>query len=649
MPKFLSLRPARPSSGRESESGRAEDSSRRPALARPLPIVALGAWFGLLTGLAELGLLMGQHTLNESTMLGSLQMNRHYHWMVPLSQLFLALIITLPMVVLAAWLPTRARRAAIFVNLALGTFSLLKMITGFYTGAAVVLALGAAWQLTRWLDPRSAGLSRLVKSSLPLLVGVVGLLGASSYDRFVLAERRAIASLPATAPGSPNVLLIVLDTVRADHLSVYGYHRETTPNLAKLARRGVAFEQARSAAPWTLPSHSTIFTGRWPRELGVAAGRTLDAKYPTLAQALTAKGYVTAGFVGNTYFCNSWYGLARGFAHYEDFYEQNVLISPDEALRCTAVGRWLIKLTGTAYNVRPGVSSNMKDAERVNRDFLKWQADHPGRPFFAFLNYIEAHDPYTVPPGFDRHFGLKPETAADAELIRHWHSVDKAGVTPRQLTMVRDAYDDCLSTLDEQLGRVFEELCRRGILDKTLVILTADHGEQLGERGLYGHGQSLFHQEVHVPLILAGPGIPSSGQFIPEPVSLRDIPATVVERLGTAESHPFPGRTLARFWGADPGGASAADAMIYSETAIRPRNASKQRPGVPPALSGPVDSLVSDGLLYIRGPFWREQVFDLAGDPDEAHDLAGTPKVLPIQERCRAQLDRLAASAPLRR
>ncbi len=612
-------------------------------------LIVLATWFGLLTGLLELGLLVGQHSLNESTMLGSLQMNRHYHWMVPTSQLLITLVFSLPLISLAFWRPTLALRLFLFFNGTVATFSLLKMVHGMYTGAAAVLAVGVGWQCARWLTPRMGGLRRVVTWTLPAFALGLVALGAFSYDRLVLEERRSLAALPALPTGTPNVLLIVLDTVRADHLSVYGYSRETTPNLERLARSGVAFSQARSAAPWTLPSHATLFTGRWPRELGVAAGKTLNTKAPTLAEALTARGYATGGFVGNTYFCNSWYGLGRGFAHYEDYYEENALVSPDEALRCTALGRWLIQLAGSSYNVRPGVSSNMKDGQRVNRDFLKWRDAHPDRPFFAFLNYIEAHDPYQVPEGFNRHFGLKPESSADLDLIRGWHSCDKTDLAPRQLALVRDAYDDCLSSLDEQLGRLFEELRQRNLLEKTLVIVTADHGEQLGERGLYGHGQSLYQQEVHVPLILAGPGIPATGQLIPEPVSTRDVAATVVDRLGMGQTSPFPGRSLGRFWDNTTRTATADDALIYSETAIRHRNASKARPGVPPALGGPVDAMVCRGLVYIHGPFGREQVYNLAADGTETHNLAGTPEAHSVQEECRASLNRLKTAAPLRR
>jgi arylsulfatase A-like enzyme len=607
----------------------------------PLSLLALSAWFGLVTGLIELIVLVARYRVEGPPVFGKLQMSRHFPWTVPVGLLAIFLACGLPLAPLAAWRPAPSRRVATFVLCGLSSFALLANIAGLNPAAAAALAAGLACVLSRSVERRADRVRRAVRASLPALLGVVAILGAWSYNREVLGERRALAALPPAAPGAPNVLLIVLDTVRADHLGLYGYGRDTSPNLSRLAKRGVVFEQARSAAPWTLPSHATMFTGRWPHELGTASDRPLDASYPTLAEFLARHGYATAGFVGNGYYGNSWYGLARGFGHYEDSCETNVLASPAEALRSSALGRRLIRMAGVPYKVRPDTAYSLKDAERVNRDFLGWLSDHPGRPVFAFLNYIDAHDPYLTPPGFDRHFGLAPETADDVELIRNWHSRDAAQATDRQLALIRDAYDDCLASLDEHLGRLFDELERRGVLDDTLVIVTADHGEQLGEHNLFGHGKSLYRQEVRVPLILVGPlGIPP-GRTVAGAVSLRDIPATVVDRLGLSGGSPFPGRSLARFWDPSARGAEAPDEPILSEVSIKPKAARPPSPGEPPALGGPMASLIADGRVYIRDAFGREELYDLADDPCEAHDLSGSAAARPALERCRIALDRL--------
>ena len=193
------------------------------------------------------------------------------------------------------------------------------------------------------------------------------------------------------------------------------------------------------------------------------------------------------------------------------------------------------------------------------------------RPFFAFLNYIDAHDPYLLPPGFDRHFGLKPESAADIATIRGWHSRRKSPVTGRDLhpDPRRLRRSPAQRQLGEQLGRLFDTLEQSGVLQNTWVILTADHGEQLGEHGFYGHGKSLYRRELHVPLLVFGPSGVPQGRSIADPVSLRDVASTVVERLGLASGSPFPGRSLARFWQPLGGGLDPRPTTwVMSEAAV---------------------------------------------------------------------------------
>ena len=211
------------------------------------------------------------------------------------------------------------------------------------------------------------------------------------------------------------MLFIVLDTVRAESLSVYGYHRKTSPNLTKLAQHGVRFDQARASAAWTLPSHASMFTGRWPYELSTHPDRPLDSTYPTLAEVLRNHGYATAGFVGNTYFCNRWFGLGRGFLHYED-----VAVCLVEIIRSSDMGRALISKVAPSIFTRdrPYAYFNRKDAATVNHECWPGStASRSGRPFFAFLNYYDAHDPYIAADGAPCHFGLRPETDAETDAL----------------------------------------------------------------------------------------------------------------------------------------------------------------------------------------------------------------------------------------
>ncbi len=349
------------------------------------------------------------------------------------------------------------------------------------------------------------------------------------------------------------MLFIVLDTVRAESLSLYGYHRDTSPNLTKLARRGVRFDRARTAAAWTLPSHASMFTGRWPYELSTRPDRPLDTAFPTLAEFLRDNGYATAGFVGNTYFCNRWFGLARGFLHYED-----VAVCLVEILRSSDIGRALVsKIAPSIFTRdRPYAYFNRKDAATINHDFLAWLGGRSkGQPFFAFLNYYDAHDPYISAEGAPRHFGLKPETPQDVAALRDWLHVDKTKVPNRLLQMAIDGYDDGIAYLDDQLGRLFAALDSRGLLDNTLIVITSDHGELHGEHSVYGHGSHLYRAVVNVPLLVVGPRRVPNGAIVAQPVSLRDLPSTVVDLVGFEGPSPFPGCSLARCWA--PGPASA--------------------------------------------------------------------------------------------
>src|SRR5262249_37650372 len=162
------------------------------------------------------------------------------------------------------------------------------------------------------------------------------------------------------------------------------------------------------------------------------------------------------------------------------------------------------------------------------------------------LNYTEAHTPYLLPPGARHRFGFKPQTLGDSLIIgERWPFVDKLRLPPRYWALARDAYDDCVAYLDEQLGVLFDELRRRGLLDQTLVIIPSDHGEGLGDHALFNHGESLYRMEIRVPLVILTPARRPSGGVVREAVSLRDLPATIVDLVGLRAGSPFPGRSLA--------------------------------------------------------------------------------------------------------
>jgi hypothetical protein len=267
-----------------------------------------------------------------------------------------------------------------------------------------------------------------------------------------MRERMAKSHLPPPVPGVPNVLFITLDTLRADHVSAYGYSRATTPNLDRFARQGVLFENAFSNASWTLPSHASMLTGRYPHDHRADWRQPMSADVPTLTELFAGKGYVTAAFAANTSYVSPEWGLGRGFSRF-DVYGDSIV---DDVVR-TVFGRRL------ALNILPRVGyfdiPGRKRAARLDHEFLKWLDGVDHRPFFALLNFLDAHDPYLTEDPFQSMYSPTP---ARGDVINFQFQPDKFRRKPKPTTAEVqaeiDAYDGCVTYLDTQLGRLFGEL-----------------------------------------------------------------------------------------------------------------------------------------------------------------------------------------------
>ncbi|MGH7505526.1 MAG: sulfatase [Longimicrobiales bacterium] len=450
-------------------------------------------------------------------------------------------------------------------------------------------------------------------------------------------RRRAFAALPGADAGAPNVLLIILDTVRAASLSLYGYGRPTTPNLERLAARGVVFERALATSPWTLPSHGTLFTGRYPHELSANWKTALGERYPTLAEVLAGRGYVTAGFVANPFYGSYEYGLDRGFVHYEDF-----VVSLGQTLNSASLGAFV--LAG-----RPGFSHNFfrrvlhnyeylgrKKADDITADFLDWLGAGRDRPYFAFLNYMDAHVPYTPPRDLAERFGVRPPLPLVDRITG-----DRSSLTEEERRAGdhdRNRYDASIASLDRELGALFDELDRRGALDNTLVVITSDHGEHLGEKGIYGHANSLYMQNLHVPLMLWQPDrVPEGGARIADIVSLRSLPATILDLIGADDETRIPGESLAGLW---QSAHAPSDPLLASV-----RKGINVREDLPIA-KGDLYALVAGARHYIRNPDGSEELYDLAADMADATALGATPEAVRVRGVLRARLEQLVDLHP---
>jgi arylsulfatase A-like enzyme len=391
------------------------------------------------------------------------------------------------------------------------------------------------------------------------------------------------------------VLLLVLDTQGASNMSLHGYHRPTSPWLSEIAQEGTVFEHAIAPAPWTLPSHAAMFTGRYNLELKTEWFTGLDQRYLTIAEELRLRGYRTGGFVGNTIFTNDFYGLAQGFSVYRD-----EAIHPGGILESSWLGRHAVgrlrRWLGDYRNL------GRKRGDSINREFLGWLDDQPAaQPFFAFLNYFDSHGPYRAPRPFESSFGTGTG--------RYWLVSERSDdYTGEELTELRDHYDGATRYTDSTAGALLQALRRRGVLDRTLVIITSDHGEAFGQNGWMGHGNSLYLETLWVPLIFRYPAAVPAKLRISTPVSLREIPATILDLAGLGSAR-FPGTSLSRHWSPDSVRRAGSDTLL-SEL-------------------GAAKSLLAGRFHFIAEDSSTERLYDFTVDPHEKHDLAtGAPEIL---------------------
>lgn len=628
----------------------------------PLFLFVASVWLGLITGPAEVGLVLLQKHLRDGTP-GFFQMNRQIVWMIPLFHLLLFIAAGATIGLTARFRSKfSSPRAAFFLGF-LALSSLALAVRSIHWAASLVLVMGLSYRLAPWLERFCLTSRRLVVRSFPLTVaGFLSLFGVS-IGAETWAESRSLANLTRASSDAPNVVLIVMDTVSASHMSLHGYSRATTPNLARLASRGVRFENARSTAPWTLPSHASLFTGRWPHELAVGYHQPLGSGNPTLAEALRDQGYATGGFVANTLYCSAETGLSRGFIHYEDHD-----LSPLAVLHSAAFGRVVLAKLVAFVAQQAGVGVRLfssdatastttgagvtpparpyKDSSRLCRDALRWLDQHEGRPRFLFLNLFDAHTPYLKPADGAAHFGRVPQTRADYAVLNAFWEADKNRLSARDIELARDAYDDCLAHLDHQVGRLFDELDRRGVLGNSIVIITSDHGEQFGEHGLFGHASSLYRGEVHVPLLVIAPGRVPEGRVVQAPVSLRNVPATVLDLIGDLRSPRFPGTSLARHWRATlPVSLREVEVdPVLSEVFAPAKNSPNH--GRSPVFRGSMSSLIVDDKVYIRHEDGAEELYDLESDPTESRNLALSPTAGPALAAARRAWDQACDRQP---
>jgi len=471
--------------------------------------------------------------------------------------------------------------------------------------AAAFTAIGARETAERWPLPpaRTAGLAALL----------LAVAGAAPAAAALLAPAPARAAPAAASVDRTNVVLIVADTLRADHLGAYGYASARTPRLDALAEAGTRFDPAYAAASWTGPATATILTGLYPSTHGFKTYQNrIGADAVSVASIFRVAGYRTAGFAANPIVTTK-FGFGDGF----DLW--NADLEPDLLSRHQ---RTPLAVTLRALHLWDRAKIFPR-AEVLVDHALRWLDGAGAAPFFLYLHFMDPHDPYAPPPEFDPARGAGPAPGFAMEfgtLQAIAQGREHAG--PGHLERMLQLYDGAIGYMDSEIGRFLDELDRRGLAGRTIVAFTSDHGEEFGDHGALGHEHSLHEELVRIPFFLKGPGVPA-GRVLAGPARQIDIGPTILEAAGLPAPAKADGASL---WsdvtagdGAAPGDEIARRDVFMEETFIGVR--------------GPWHSFraLRRGDLKLSGRSfyqsldapWDWTLHDLASDPGERFDLAG--------------------------
>jgi len=575
-------------------------------------LLVLGTWFGLVAGLVEgLGLLaiFGYGWLATNSVLAGV--TAPIIWISALVDLGLFVLLALCGMLVQKLLPKlEVPRLLVPLFLFVACLDWLALSGRLSPIAVLSLAAGIAVTFNRWFQKHVPDILGFLHSTLPVVVAIAVVAFLGIQGTAWLRERTATAKLPPATPGSPNVLVVVIDTLRADHMALYGYSRETTPHLDAIAKQGVVFDNDISPSPWTLGSHASMLTGRYPHEHGVDHEVALGTTYPTLPEVFARHGYRTGGISANVHYFARRTGLARGFIHFNDYY-----YSAGDMFYRTLWGRIVHKYVPDSPKFDEVFAR--KRAPQVNQELLSWIDQDRSKPFFAFINYFDVHEPYQPLDPYRKMFNRADTNAAPPQIDQrinrkeHPYLYRLSHMSPQDFQHQVDAYDGATYYVDEQIANLFAELEKRGLSQNTLVVLTSDHGECFGDHGLLAHWNALYREVLRVPLIYYWPGRIPAGVRVDKVVSAASLPATVLELAGIKPDVVFPIPSVVQLW---------------------------QQPGVDPAWPDPLAEIGLNSdlpesypayqgwLKAIVGPQWHLIVSEKL--PPELYDWKADPKEL---------------------
>jgi arylsulfatase A-like enzyme len=544
---------------------------------RVIPVIVSAVWTGAAFGIIE-GIVLCV-SRQFPVILAPYKTSAHVLWVAPLLDVVLfataAVVGGLGLSAIGRWWRKDLSAVAFLTFVVLGSFAVLNSVRLIHPAAALVLALGVA------VGPRSAWLRLARRVTTPrstrwlavvpiVLLSIWG--GITIVDRVV--EGRRTGALPRAAEEALNVLVLVLDTVRRDSFDARSTEASLTPNIDRLLPRGMWYDNAWATSSWSLPSHATLLTGLHPNDHGAAWPEfRLSQEFPTVPEVFTNHGYMTGAFSGNASWVTPEY-LGRGFIEFKVYTFEN-------HLRRTSYGRLLSRVLDLVGMHRAGRGRTGQDLNQDLLQFLDHKGDHP---FFAYVCYMDVNQTF------------------------HRLRLNRPAWSDRPPNdEVFEAYQEGLRAIDEEIGALLRGLEARELLERTIIVLTSDHGESFGEalapdHDPAGHGTSLYAEQTRVPLLVVDPRHQAGSETIKETVSLQSVPALLARMLGwpdtTFEDPKMtapPGVALAvlRYAGRHQEAAAWSHWHFIEDLGDEP----------------------------------HERLFDLETDPSETHNLIG---VLPV-------------------
>ena len=410
----------------------------------------------------------------------------------------------------------------------------------------------------------------------------------------------------------PNIILMVTDATRPDHLSCYGHHRMTTPHIDQIAAEGVLYEQAISPAAWTLPSHASMFTGLHVSQHGTHfKHQYLDPRFLTVAEMLRQQGYRTAGLSAS--WVSEAFGLHRGF---ETFQSVKRLI---EGLR--HIFKQEILLEKVLRRIIEKYRSLSHRTNRLSKQWLTKQINDES-PFFLFLLYTDPHLPYRFrEPYASRYLGKLKAQAKRVNQDPHKYMAGRAEMSEEDFEILRLFYDVQLSSLDDIVGEFLGFLQHKGILDNTLLVFTSDHGENIGDHGLMAHQYCVYDSLIHVPLIIRYPPLLPAGQRVYGQVQTSEIFTTIMSILGI-EKEDVPNDVRGRSLVPTEVASNPLPFTIAEYLAPNMRRMLRLWPdGDYSRYDRQLRALRQDDYKYIWLSDGQHELYDLKADPEELHNL----------------------------